>query len=68
MKTSEEIEKAQLLLVLGTTLHSEVFRNYIRYFNGKYLAVIHERADHEDYKADLVILDQPRHVLPQLGY
>ena len=67
-RTSEEIEKAQLLLVLGTTLHSEVFRNYIRYFNGKYLAVIHERADHEDYKADLVILDQPRHVLPQLGY
>lgn len=67
-KTSEEIEKAQLLLVLGTTLRSEVFRNYIRYFSGKYLVVIHEQEDHEDYKADLVILDQPRRVLPKLGY
>ncbi len=67
-RISEEIEKAQLLLVLGTTLHSEVFRNYIRYFSGKNLVVIHEREDHEDYKADLVILDQPRHILPMLGY
>lgn len=67
-RTSEEIEKARLLLVLGTTLRSEVFRNYIRYFSGKNLVVIHEQEDHEDYKADLVILDQPRHVLPKLGY
>lgn len=67
-RTSEEIEKAELLLILGTTLRSEVFGSYIRYFGGKNMVVIHEREDHEDYKADLVILEQPRKVLPLLGY
>lgn len=67
-RTSEEIEKAEILLVLGTTLRSEVFGSYIRYFGGRKMVVIHEREDHEDYKADLVILDQPRNVLPLLGY
>jgi len=66
--TCTEIEKAEVLLVLGTTLESEVFGSYIRYFNGKYLVVIHQREHHSDGKADLVIIDQPRNVLCKLGY
>lgn len=66
--TSIEIEKAEVLLVLGTTLQSEVFGSYIRYFEGKYLVVIHQRAHHSDTKADLVILDQPKNVLSKLDF
>lgn len=65
-RTTEEIEKADVLLVLGTTLKSEVFANYIRYFNGRYLVVIHDEEHYEDHKADLLILDQPKNVLPQI--
>lgn len=65
-RTTEEIERADVLLVLGTTLKSEVFASYIRYFNGRYLVVIHDEPHYEDHKADLVILDQPKNVLPQI--
>lgn len=67
-RTTEEIEKADTLLVLGTTLKSDVFAGYIRYFSGRYLVVIHQREHFEDHKADLVIIDQPKNVLPLLGY
>lgn len=63
-RTTEEIERADVLLVLGTTLKSDVFASYIRYFNGRYLVLIHDEAHYEDHKADLVILDQPKNVLP----
>ncbi|NCB92035.1 MAG: NAD-dependent deacetylase [Clostridia bacterium] len=63
-----EIEKADTLLVLGTTLKSEVFTSYIRYFSGRYLVVIHDEDHFADHKADLTIIDQPKNVLPLLGY
>lgn len=66
--TTLEVEKAEVLLVLGTTLESEVFANYIRYFQGKYLVIIHQREHYSDNAADLVIIDQPKNVLGQLGY
>lgn len=67
-KTVTEIEKADTLLVLGTTLESEVFSHYIKYFEGTKLVVIHQKKNHLDYKADLVIYDYPKHVLSELGY
>lgn len=67
-QTTTEVEKADVLLILGTTLKSEVFANYIRYFDGSKLVVIHQRPHHADQKADMVIIDQPMNVLPLLGY
>lgn len=67
-KTTGEVERAEVLLVLGTTLQSDVFANYIRYFNGKYMVVIHKEPHYMDHKADLVIIDEPKNVLPKLGY
>ena len=57
-----------MLLLLGTTMQSEVFSNYIRYFNGKDLVIIHKESHFSDKGADLVILDEPGRVLDQLGY
>lgn len=63
-----EIENAEVLLLLGTSLGSEVFSKYIRYFEGKKLVVIHKNKHHLDNVADLTILDEPKNVLPLLGY
>lgn len=67
-RTTEEIEKADVVLLLGTTLRSEVFSNYIKYFHGRYLVTIHRTSHYSDDKADLAIIDEPGRVLEQLGY
>lgn len=67
-KTLEEIEKSDVLLLLGTSLHSEVFRNYIKCFEGSKIVVIHKESALMDEKADLLIYDEPKNVLPLLGY
>lgn len=67
-RTTEEIERAEVLLLLGTTLKSDVFSNYVRYFNGSHLIIIHKDAHYTDTRADMTILDEPKNVLHQLGY
>lgn len=66
-KVAMEVEKAEVLLMLGTTLTSEVYSNYIRFFEGKELVIIHEKEHYSDGKADLVIYDMPKNVLPKIA-
>ena len=63
-----EIENADTLILLGTTLDSEVFSKYIKYFEGTNLVIIHKEHHHSDSRADLVIWDEPRNVFTKLGY
>lgn len=65
-KTTEEIEKADTLLLLGTALDSEIFKHYIKYFGGRHLVVVHKEAHYLDENATLVILDYPKNVLPEV--
>ncbi len=65
-KTTLEIGKADALLLLGTALDSEVFSHYIKYFNGRWLVIIHKKSHYMDYSASMVILDHPKNVLPKL--
>ncbi|MDO5425028.1 MAG: Sir2 family NAD-dependent protein deacetylase [Eubacteriales bacterium] len=67
-QTTREIEKAQVLLLLGTAINSDAFYNYIKYFNGKYLVIIHKEEHLMDDRADLLIYEEPKNVLPKLGY
>lgn len=67
-KTSNEISRAEVLLLLGTSLDSDVFVNYVKYFTGRWLVIIHPRRHYLDDKADMLILDYPKNVLPKLGY
>ena len=39
-QASQAIHDAQVLLLLGTTLNSEVFAHYIKYFHGKWLTIL----------------------------
>ena len=65
-RAASEIERADVLLVLGTNLDSDVFGNYIKYFNGSKLIVIHQEPHLKDKNADLVIYDLPGNVLSQM--
>lgn len=62
----EEVSRADVLLLLGTTLDSEVFEHYIRSFAGSHLIIIHKEPHYLDEKASLVFSDHPMHVLPKL--
>lgn len=65
-RTTEEIAKADTLLLLGTALDSEIFRHYIKYFTGRHLVIIHKEPHYLDENATLVILDHPKNVLPKV--
>ena len=67
-KATWEIENADVLLLVGTSLESEVFSKYINYFEGRKLVVIHRNVHHTDDQADLVIWDEPKTVFTKLGY
>ena len=64
--TNLNISKADSLLLLGTSLNSEVFSNYIKYFSGRWLVIIHSKPHYMDTTASMVILDHPKNVLPLL--
>ena len=61
-------KKAEVLLLLGTKLSSDVYSNYVKFFEGEQIVVIHEKEHYTDCKADMVIYDQPGKVLSNLGY
>ena len=63
---ARQLEKADVLILLGTGIDSEVFKNYIKYYKGNKLAVIHTQEELKDKRADLVIYDEPVNVLAQL--
>lgn len=67
-RTTEEIERAEVLLLLGSTFKSEVFSHYFRYFQGNALVIIHSKEHYLDNKADLVLIGEPHEILEQLGY
>lgn len=67
-RTAQEISRADLLLLLGTSLRSDVYSQYIRFFKGSSLIMIHRLPRPLDEKADLVVYDMPQNVLPGLGY
>ena len=65
-KIADEIAKADLLLLLGTSLESYTFKDYIKYFDGQSIVIIHDDEHYSDSHADLVICDSPKNVLPKI--
>lgn len=60
----EEIMKADVVLLCGSNLQTSLGETYLQYFNGDKLAVINHEEHFSDKKADLVIYDEVRNVLP----
>lgn len=65
-EATQEISKADLLLVLASGLHSTLCNNMVKYFSGSNLILIHENKEVADSKAELVIYERPENVLPLL--
>lgn len=67
-EATRQVEQAEVLILAGTGLASEVFSKYVRYFEGRKLVIIHKDAHFMDEKADLVIIEEPKNILPRLGF
>ena len=65
-KSIESIEKADMLMVLGSSLTVYPAAGLINYFHGKYLVIINLDETPYDDKADLVINDKLSHVFSKL--
>ena len=65
-KAIEEISKADLLIVAGTSLTVYPASSFVRYFKGKYLVIINNDETNYDGMADLVIHKRIGDVFKQL--
>lgn len=65
-KATQEVSKADLLIVLAAGLHSTLCNHMVKYFSGSNLILIHENKEVADSKAELVIYEKPENVLPLL--
>lgn len=65
-KAIDEISKAKLLIVVGTSLTVFPASSFVRYFKGKYLVIINNNKTNYDGKADLVIHNRIGNVFKQL--
>ena len=54
-RAADLIARAEILLVLGTSLQSNL-GELVKYFHGKTLAVVNSREELSDYKADCFCL------------
>ena len=66
MQAVNEIRRADVLIVAGTSLTVYPAASYIRYFNGKSMVLINRDATSYDHIADLVIHDKVGEVLSKL--
>ena len=65
-EATRQVEQAEVLMLMGTSMESEVFS--IKCFEGSKIVLIHNEETLMDEKADLVIIDEPKNVLPRLGF
>ena len=66
MQAVNEVRRADVLIVAGTSLTVYPAASYIRYFNGKSMVLINRDATSYDHIADLVIHDKVGEVLSKL--
>lgn len=65
-KAMEEVGRADVLMICGTNLNEQTCKNCIQYFHGDKVVIINSTPHFTDEKADLVIYDQVKNVLPKL--
>lgn len=62
----EEIMKADVILVCGANLQTAFSENYLQHFDGDKLVIINSNKHYSDKRADLVIYNEVKNVLPKL--
>lgn len=62
----EEIAKAEVLLLLGTSIGSGLCDGYIQYFKGENLILINAAEHFTDAKADIILREEVKSALPKI--
>ena len=65
-EAANEIGKAEVLLLLGTTMNSGLCDGYVQYFQGKTMIIIHGQEHFMDEKADIVLIEEVKEALPKI--
>lgn len=65
-KAAEEIQKADVLLVLGTSLHAALCHQLIQYYNGDKLILITNEEHYSDRLADVLVYSRVDDALEKL--
>lgn len=65
-RAADEIEKADVLLILGANLNSRLCENCVKYYTGNKLIVMKEQPHYSDVKADYVWNGNLMDAIPQL--
>jgi len=65
-KATDEIVNADVLMVLGTTLGSDVCRRFVKYYEGNKIILINEDHHYTDKMADYIIYGRVDEVLPEI--
>lgn len=62
----DEIAKAKVLLLLGTSINSGLCEKYIKHFDGETLIIINGQEHFLDQKADVVLHEEVKTALPKI--
>lgn len=65
-KAVDEISKAEVLLLLGTSINSGLCERYVKYFEGESLIVINAQEHFTDGKADIALHEEVKTALPKI--
>lgn len=65
-KAMEEVGRADVLLICGTNLNDAICMNCIQYFHGDKVVIVNSTPHFTDEKANLVIYNEVKNVLPKL--
>ena len=65
-KAVNEISKADVLLLLGTTFSSGLCEQYVKYFEGSSLILINSQEHFMDEKADVILREEVKTALPKI--
>lgn len=63
---ANEIQKADLLLILGCNMNAMLTTTCVKYFNGDRMVLINEKEHYKDDVADMVYHAKPRDILPKV--
>ncbi len=65
-RVAEEVAKAEVLIVLGTTLHSPLCIQMLQYYTGSNLILVTDKEHYTDQQADIVVYGRCDEFLNQL--
>ena len=66
-RAAEEIEKADVVLVLGASLHSPLCSQMLQYYNGTNLILVTESEHYSDQQADVIVYGRSDDFLRRLN-